>query len=74
MKTQKGRLNLIQAVEEGIKKCGIKGDYHIHTNYSDGVFSPEKIVEKRCLRLDLEECLNSLNEREKNIRFITIFF
>ncbi|MBO5738050.1 PHP domain-containing protein [bacterium] len=24
---------------------GIKGDYHIHTNYSDGVFSPEKIVD-----------------------------
>ena len=25
--------------------AGIKGDYHIHTNYSDGVFSPEKIVD-----------------------------
>ncbi len=24
---------------------GLKGDYHIHTNYSDGVFSPEKIVD-----------------------------
>ncbi len=24
---------------------GIKGDYHIHTYYSDGVFSPEKIVD-----------------------------
>lgn len=24
---------------------GVKGDYHIHTNYSDGVFSPEKIVD-----------------------------
>ncbi len=24
---------------------GMKGDYHIHTNYSDGVFSPEKIVD-----------------------------
>lgn len=24
---------------------GIKGDYHIHTNYSDGVFSPEKIID-----------------------------
>ena len=23
----------------------LKGDYHIHTNYSDGVFSPEKIVD-----------------------------
>jgi predicted metal-dependent phosphoesterase TrpH len=23
----------------------MKGDYHIHTNYSDGVFSPEKIVD-----------------------------
>ena len=26
-------------------QAGIKGDYHIHTNYSDGVFSPEKIVD-----------------------------
>ena len=25
--------------------AGLKGDYHIHTNYSDGVFSPEKIVD-----------------------------
>lgn len=24
---------------------GMKGDYHIHTYYSDGVFSPEKIVD-----------------------------
>ena len=24
---------------------GVKGDFHIHTNYSDGVFSPEKIVD-----------------------------
>ena len=23
----------------------MKGDFHIHTNYSDGVFSPEKIVD-----------------------------
>ena len=23
----------------------MKGDYHIHTHYSDGVFSPEKIVD-----------------------------
>ena len=23
----------------------MRGDYHIHTNYSDGVFSPEKIVD-----------------------------
>ena len=32
---------------QGGKSCGngIKGDYHIHTNYSDGVFSPEKIVD-----------------------------
>ena len=30
---------------QGVNKCGIKGDYHIHTNYSDGVFSPEKIVD-----------------------------
>ncbi len=28
-----------------IEVRGIKGDYHIHTNYSDGVFSPEKIVD-----------------------------
>lgn len=28
----------------------MKGDYHIHTNYSDGVFSPEKIVD---LALDI---------------------
>lgn len=26
-------------------KNGVKGDYHIHTHYSDGVFSPEKIVD-----------------------------
>lgn len=26
-------------------QAGLKGDYHIHTNYSDGVFSPEKIVD-----------------------------
>ena len=32
--------------QEGkIVNNGIKGDYHIHTNYSDGVFSPEKIVD-----------------------------
>ena len=31
---------------QGVKiEGGIKGDYHIHTNYSDGVFSPEKIVD-----------------------------
>lgn len=24
---------------------GVKGDYHIHTYYSDGVFSPEKIID-----------------------------
>ena len=35
---KKGRPTLTQ----GLK---IKGDYHIHTNYSDGVFSPEKIVD-----------------------------
>lgn len=34
---KKGRKPLTQA--------GLKGDYHIHTNYSDGVFSPEKIVD-----------------------------
>ena len=28
-----------------VVNVGIKGDYHIHTNYSDGVFSPEKIVD-----------------------------
>ncbi len=32
--------------QEGkIVNNGVKGDYHIHTNYSDGVFSPEKIVD-----------------------------
>ena len=31
------------AVVNNVK--GVKGDYHIHTNYSDGVFSPEKIVD-----------------------------
>ena len=31
---------------QGVKiERGMKGDYHIHTNYSDGVFSPEKIVD-----------------------------
>ena len=31
---------------QGVKiEGGMKGDYHIHTNYSDGVFSPEKIVD-----------------------------
>ena len=34
---KKGRKDLTQS--------GIKGDYHIHTYYSDGVFSPEKIVD-----------------------------
>ena len=24
-------------------KGGVKGDFHIHTYYSDGVFSPEKM-------------------------------
>ncbi|MBQ7764528.1 PHP domain-containing protein [bacterium] len=39
---KKGRPTLTQGVKiEG----GMKGDYHIHTNYSDGVFSPEKIVD-----------------------------
>ena len=39
---KKGRPTLTQGVKfEG----GVKGDYHIHTNYSDGVFSPEKIVD-----------------------------
>ena len=32
-------------LEGKIVNAGIKGDYHIHTNYSDGVFSPEKIVD-----------------------------
>lgn len=40
---KKGRLILTQ--EGKIVNSGIKGDYHIHTNYSDGVFSPEKIVD-----------------------------
>lgn len=40
---KKGRLTLTQ--EGKIVSTGIKGDYHIHTNYSDGVFSPEKIVD-----------------------------
>ncbi len=34
---------MIQAGDTG--KSGLKGDYHIHTYYSDGVFSPEKIVD-----------------------------
>ena len=40
---KKGRPTLTQ--EGKIVNTGIKGDYHIHTNYSDGVFSPEKIVD-----------------------------
>ena len=40
---KKGRPTLTQ--EDKIVNNGIKGDYHIHTNYSDGVFSPEKIVD-----------------------------
>lgn len=37
---------MIQMVDNGTKeKNGLKGDYHIHTYYSDGVFSPEKIVD-----------------------------
>ena len=40
---KKGRQTLAQ--EGKIVGAGIKGDYHIHTNYSDGVFSPEKIVD-----------------------------
>jgi len=37
---------LIQMVDNSTKeKNGLKGDYHIHTYYSDGVFSPEKIVD-----------------------------
>ena len=40
---KKGRPTLTQ--EGKIVNNGIKGDYHIHTNYSDGVFSPEKIVD-----------------------------
>ena len=40
------RQPLIQAVDtDKSSKNGIKGDYHIHTYYSDGVFSPEKIVD-----------------------------
>lgn len=40
------RLPLTQAVDNGPnEKLGVKGDYHIHTYYSDGVFSPEKIVD-----------------------------
>ena len=42
----KRRSPLIQMVDNGTKeKNGLKGDYHIHTYYSDGVFSPEKIVD-----------------------------
>ncbi len=33
----------------------------------DAYKSPEKIVEKECLRLDIKHCLNMLNERERNI-------
>ena len=40
---KKGRPALTQA--GSVVNVGIKGDYHIHTNYSDGVFSPEKIVD-----------------------------
>ena len=37
---------MTQAVDtDKVPKNGIKGDYHIHTYYSDGVFSPEKIVD-----------------------------
>ena len=34
-------------MEQTVDKGGgcLKGDYHIHTYYSDGVFSPEKIVD-----------------------------
>lgn len=40
------RQPLTQAVDsDKSPKNGIKGDYHIHTYYSDGVFSPEKIVD-----------------------------
>ena len=39
----KVRSTLEQAVDKG-GGC-LKGDYHIHTYYSDGVFSPEKIVD-----------------------------
>ena len=42
MKIQR-RPTLTQAVEKS--DAGIKGDFHIHTYYSDGVFSPEKIVD-----------------------------
>ena len=42
----KRRPPLTQAVDNGTReKSGVKGDYHIHTYYSDGVFSPEKIVD-----------------------------
>ena len=34
----------------------MKGDYHIHSYYSDGVFSPEKIVD-----LALEACLKAIS-------------
>lgn len=33
----------------------------------DAYFAPEKIVENRCLRSDIERCLIMLNERERNI-------
>ena len=37
---------MVQVVDNMPKeKIGIKGDYHIHTYYSDGVFAPEKIVD-----------------------------
>ena len=39
----KVRSTLEQTVDKG-GGC-LKGDYHIHTYYSDGVFSPEKIVD-----------------------------
>ena len=52
-------------------KNGVKGDYHIHTHYSDGVFSPEKIVD-----LALEAGLEAiaLTDHDNVLSYVKSFF
>ena len=51
-------------------QAGIKGDYHIHTNYSDGVFSPEKIVDLALDAFRFDEDGQKIKQPKQKVVFV----